>query len=392
MAAGSSRLASLDVLRGLVIVLMALDHTRDFFGAGGFGATNPVTTSPALFLTRWITHLCAPTFVLLAGLGAALALERGQSRWQSARFLILRGLVLIVLELTLVKFGWSLNWNYQFVMLQVIWAIGWSMIVLGLLIWMPGPVLGLLGLLIISTHNLADGVPSKDVLPAAPWLWDLLHRSTFVPLGQIPVISSLVPDASKRVAFNLYPVLPWVGVMLVGFALGAVYRLEPRRRQWGLLALGLLLVAAFLALRWPNWYGEPLPWRAQAEAWRTVASFLNCTKYPPSLQFLLMTLGPALTLLAAFEFHTGYLGRFLAVFGRAPLFFYLVHLPVLHAGARLVANWPDYTVLWASRPRMPRWELSGVYLAWVVAILVLFFPSLWFGWLKRRFGGLLRYL
>lgn len=374
------------------MVLMALDHSRDFFGAGGFGATNPVTTSPALFLTRWITHLCAPTFVLLAGLGAALAREREQSRWRSARFLILRGLVLLVLELTLVKFGWSLHWNYQFIMLQVIWAIGWSMIVLGMLLWLPGPVLGLLGLLIVSAHNLADGVPSKDLLPAAPWLWDLLHRSTFISLGQIPLVSSLVPDASKRVALNLYPVLPWVGVMLVGYALGPVYRLEPRRRQWTLLGMGLLLLAGFVVLRWPNWYGEPVAWRGQAETWRTVVSFLNCTKYPPSLQFLLMSLGPALLLLAAFECSTGYPGRFLAVFGRVPLFFYLLHLPLLHAGARLVANWPDFTVLSASRPRMPRWDLPGVYLAWGVAIFVLFLPSLGFGWLKRRYRGILRYL
>jgi uncharacterized membrane protein len=219
-----------------------------------------------------------------------------------------------------------------------------------------------------------------------------LHRSTFIPLGQIPLLSSLVPDASKRVAFNLYPVLPWIGVMLVGFALGPVYRLEPRRRQWILLGLGLLLGATFFVLRWWNWYGEPVSWRGHAETWRTVASFLNTTKYPPSLQFLLMTLGPALLLSAAFEFRTGPVGRFLAVFGRVPLFFYLLHLPMLNAGARLVANWPDVTVLWASRPRMPRWELPGVYLAWAVAIFVFFLPSLGFGWLKRRYGGLLRYL
>lgn len=380
------------MLRGLVIILMALDHTRDFFGSGGFGATNPAVTSPGLFVTRWITHFCAPTFVLLAGLGAALGIQRGQSRWEAARFLIVRGLWLILLELTIVKFGWSLDWNYRFIMLQVIWAIGWSMIVLGLLLWLPVTVLGLLGLMIICTHNLADGMSGSEVLPAAPWLWDLLHNSRFIPLGQVPIIQDLVPDAKQRIALNLYPVLPWIGVMLAGYALGPVYLLDPRRRRGVLAGLGVAMVIGFVALRWPNFYGESNVWREQANLTRSVMSFLNCTKYPPSLQFLLMTLGPALLLLAGLEWLHGPLARALAVFGRVPLFFYLIHLPALHLGARVVANWPDLEKVWASRPPMPRWDLPGVYAAWGVAVVGLFLPCLGFGWLKRRYGGPLRYL
>ncbi|HMP01051.1 MAG TPA: heparan-alpha-glucosaminide N-acetyltransferase domain-containing protein, partial [Gemmatales bacterium] len=232
----------------------------------------------------WITHLCAPTFVFLAGLGAALSVLRGQSRWAGSAFLISRGFWLILLELTLVKFGWSLNWNYDFVMLQVIWAIGWSMIALGLLLWLPMPVIGLIGLAIVGGHNLTDGLASAKVLPSAPWLWDLLHNQTGMLVNRIPWVADLVPNANRRFVFNLYPVLPWFGVMLTGYGAGLIYRLDPARRRRVLILLGFTLLVGFFALRWPNLYGEPLKWRVFDDPDRSMVPVIQRTENPATLE------------------------------------------------------------------------------------------------------------
>lgn len=394
----AERLDSVDCLRGLVIVLMALDHTKGFFFGGfSFGAENPAFASPWLFFTRWVTHFCAPTFVLLAGLGAFLSRSRGMTRPRLAAFLLSRGLWLVVLELTVVHFGWSWEWNFRQGMWQVIWAVGWSMVGLSFLVWLPAWVVGLLGGLILGGHNVVDGVGGVKVVAEYPWLacmlgergwlWDVLHTTRpFSP-------------AKGYLYYNLYPVLPWFGVLCAGYGLGPVMALATPRRRKVLLALGAAAVVGFVALRYCNTYGDPSRWRVipggeqPVNGVRTTMSFLACTKYPPSLLFVLMTLGPALLMLVLLEWRLPYVKRFFLTYGRVPLFFYVVHLPVLNGMARLVgwlisSGYESFAFI----PLKRGYELPGVYLIWVAVVLVLYFPCLGYGWLKKRYGGVFKYL
>jgi uncharacterized membrane protein len=390
------RLDSVDSLRGLVIVLMALDHTRDFFGGMLFGgAESPAFTSPGVFFTRWVTHFCAPTFVLLAGLGAYLARTRGLSTPALAGFLFTRGLWLVVLELTVVDFGWSWDWNFRNAILQVIWAIGWSMVGLSVLVWLPSWVIGLLGVVIIVGHNIFDGVTGSKLVTEHPWLvhvlgeqgwfWDLLHTPyrSFQP-------------AKGWGYFNLYPLLPWFGVLCAGYGLGPLMTQPAPRRHRGLLLLGLLLIFGFVVLRWFNVYGDPSRWmviltRDQGvNELRTVMSFLACTKYPPSLLFLLMTLGPALVLLVVLERRLPYFKHFFLTLGRVPLFFYLIHLPVIHGLARLDI-WRRIDPVAGGLFPGDSTGLPRVYLTWTIVVLLLYFPCRGYGWLKKRYGGVFKY-
>src|SRR5437867_1661852 len=284
----SSRIASVDFLRGAVMVVMALDHTRGMVGNATFDAMDLTRTYPALFLTRWITHFCAPVFVFLAGTSAFLSTARGKGRSELSRFLWTRGLWLIVLEFTLVRFGWSFRLASPVLVGQVIWALGWSMIVLAALIYLPVSVVAFFGIAMIASHNLLDGVQAKS-FGAFAWLWGILHGGYHFPVA--PGVE-FIP---------IYPLVPWIGVMAAGYGFGCLLLLDQRARRQKLLWLGLGLTGAFVVIRAANVYGDPQPWSMQKDFVFTCFSFVNCTKYPPSLLFLLMTLGPAILLLSVFD-------------------------------------------------------------------------------------------
>jgi uncharacterized membrane protein len=375
------RLESVDLLRGIIMVLMALDHTRDFLGFRGISPTNLAQASAGLFLTRWITHFCAPVFFLLVGTGSSLAL-RSKSRAALSRFLFTRGLWLIFLEVTVVRFAMQFNVDYRVTMLIVFWALGWAMITLSALVYLPTWAIGLFGGLMIAGHNLMDFADSSMFGRLAP-LWVVLHE-----LG--PVFSS-----GGHSVFVAYPLIPWVGVTAAGFALGKVFDWQAMRRKKFLLRLGLGLTLACIVLRALNHYGDPVPWTHQKSAAFTVLSFLNTTKYPPSLLFLLMTLSPAMLLLRAFE---GEIPRWLRpalVFGRVPMFYFVLHLMLIHLLALVVCDvryggvhWvfesPDLSQYPFHAP--PGWGLTlpQVYLAWAFVLIALYPLCAWFADLKRR--------
>jgi uncharacterized membrane protein len=359
------------------MIVMALDHVRDFFGAPGISPTNLAQTTVPLFLTRWITHICAPTFFLLTGTGASLSLGR-KSIPELSRFLLSRGVWLIVLELTVIRcLGYQFNFDYQVTLLVVIWALGWAMIVLSALVWLPPAAILALGIVIVAGHNLLDGVRSTHPL------WILLHSP------------GLVVNRPGVVVFAAYNLVPWVGVTAIGYALGQIYQWRVERRRTFLWRCGLGLTAAFVALRAANGYGDPVPWSPQASAALTVVSFLNVTKYPPSLLFLLMTLGPALLVLRALDGPTPRLLRPATILGRVPLFYFVLHLSLIHLLAVIVcyaqhgaAHWMFESPNLGAYPFTPPpgWGLSlpVIYLLWMVVVLMLYPVCSWFASVKRR--------
>jgi uncharacterized membrane protein len=300
-----SRLGSIDLLRGLVMIVMVLDHTRDFVHAGGLTSdpTNLANTTPMLFMTRWVTHYCAPIFVFLAGVGAYLQHSRGMTRRDLSRFLLTRGLWLIVLEATVIRITTWFNVDYSYLMtLQVIWTLGVSMIVLAALIYLPLRVIAVFGLAMIVLHNAFDGIrvmswhgPGSPAPSVVAKLWILMHQ----PAEFFPVLGDGSP-----VVFVVYPLVPWIGVIAAGYVFGSIYTLDPARRRTLLLQLGLGLIATFVVIRATNLYGDPRPWSMQPSVLFTMFSFVNTTKYPVSLLYLLMTIGPALLALAWFESRT----------------------------------------------------------------------------------------
>lgn len=382
----TDRLDSIDLLRGVVIVLMALDHARDFFSPFPYSPEDLSQASAALFWTRWVTHVCAPVFVLLAGLGAGLsALRRGSTEGLSA-FLLSRGLWLIVLELTLSNLAWlSYFQGYGFV--QVLWVLGWSMIMLAGLIHLPRPLLLIGSLLLIVGHHLLDGIAAREM--AAPWsyLWGLLHEQMWIPMG-------------GSFGFSvIYPLLPWPAVMALGYWMAPVLARSEADRRRQLTQWGLALTGAFVVLRLINVYGDPSPWQANERGpLFTVLSVLNTTKYPPSLLFLLMTLGPALILLPWLERWRGRAAEALLTFGRVPLFFYLPHFYLLHAMAALYSQLRYGAIEWWIRspqswPEAYVPDLGLTYLAWIVAVLLMLPACRWFAGVKsRRRDWWLRYL
>jgi uncharacterized membrane protein len=390
--ARAARLDSVDLLRGLVMVIMALDHTRDFFSSVRFPPTDPGQTYAALFFTRWVTHFCAPVFSLLAGTGVYLASRRSRPS-QIAGFLWKRGVWLIVLEWTIVWFAWTFIPMPMPVML-VIWALGASMVALSLLIRLPPRWVGALGVLMIAGHNLADGIQAAS-LGRFRLAWMILHEPGFYPLS-----------AQGRFGiFVLYPLVPWIGVMAAGYALGEVFAMSSGRRRRMLLVLGAGMCALFVILRLTNLYGNPVAgfsaaaglFAAQPTAGKTIIAFLNVEKYPPSLQYLLMTLGPAVLALAWFERFTfasapGRLARRILVFGRVPLFYYVLHLFLIHSLAVLVGAAARMPIGWlfhggfafGQMPPEFGFGLPFVYLMWGVAIVMLYLPCRWFAGLKQR--------
>lgn len=364
-----ARIESVDVVRGIVIGLMALDHTRDFFGDLAADPTALATTTPALFFTRWITHFCAPAFFLLTGTGAFLALGK-MSKAELARYLVTRGFWLIVLELVVMRFALQFNIDYQVTIVTVLWALGWAMIALAGLIWLPVPAIAAIGMAMVVGHNLLDGITAASFGAWAP-LWTILHAP------------GIVFNDGRFLVVISYVLIPWIGVTALGFCLGRLFQGDAKRRKAWLLSLGIGLTAAFLILRLANVYGDPAPWSPQGSPLWALISFLNVTKYPPSLLFLLMTLGPVLLLLRAFESRVPQLLQPALIIGKVPLFFFILHFFLIHLLA-VLASWlrygeigemfrsPDLDHFPFSQP--PGWgePLPVIYAIWIGVVLLLY--------------------
>ena len=390
-----TRLGSIDLLRGLVMIVMVLDHTRDYVHSGGLVAdpTNLATTTPMLFLTRWVTHYCAPIFVFLAGVGAYLQLSRGMSRRDLSRFLVTRGLWLVVLEFTVIRVTTWFNFDYSFAAnFQVIWTLGVSMIVLAALIHLPLGVIAAFGAILVVGHNAFDGIrvtswqgPGSPVPDAAAKLWILLHQ----PAEFFPLFGDSGP-----VVFVIYPLVPWVGVIALGYVCGSLYTLDPGQRRVWLQRIGLALIAAFIVIRATNVYGDPRPWAPQSTMLFSVFSFVNTTKYPVSLLYLLMTIGPALLALAWFESRrASRTEQVVTRVGRVPLFFYLWQWPLAHGLAVLLSVATGKAIgyyfmsppaVFGAMPPNAGFDLPVVYLSWAAIIAVLIPMCLWFARLKER--------
>jgi uncharacterized membrane protein len=357
---------------------MALDHVRMYFGYGTWYSepTNLATTTPLLFFTRWITHFCAPVFILLSGTSAYLyGIKKGNNK-DVSKFLLTRGLWLIFVELIVVNFAWTFDITYSFRILQVIWAIGISMVVLSALVFLPNKFILAMGLILVFAHNLLDPITmSGNRLRSLAWY--VLHQPTTIFFG-----------SGKMVNF-VYPVLPWIGLMAIGYTLGVLYQQDfdaDKRRQW-LFRLGISLVVLFFVLRGFNLYGEPKVWSEQSSLTYSIMSFLNTTKYPPSLHFLLMTIGPALIFLSFSERLNNKLTTPIIIFGKVPFFFYIVHVYFIHALAMifLVLNehkWDEY-ILSAQEIRsgaLSRFGVSteAVYIVWIIVIAALYPLCRWY--------------
>ena len=353
------------------MIIMALDHTRDFFTNLRFPPENLAKATPALFATRWITHFCAPAFFLLAGVGASLSVSNGRSVRSMSWFLFSRGLWLVLLEMTVLQVAWNFDLEFP-LFLIVIWTLGWSMVVLAGLIFLPRWAIAVFAIAMITTHNMLDGIRPDSFGSLAP-LWNFLHVPGFV-FGK---------------ALLGYPLIPWCGVMALGYALGVVFEWTPEARKRLLIRAGVTMVIAFIVLRYFNLYGNPAPWTAQRSAAMTVASFLNLLKYPPSLMYLLMTLGPVFIALALLDNVRGKVANVVAVYGRVPMFYYVLHIFVIHILAYLFAmvQGGDGSFLNLDVGSFPGWygtSLPGVYLAWVTVVLLLYLPCRWFANLRAR--------
>jgi len=377
VAAKRARLESIDVVRGLIMILMALDHTRDFFGTPGINPSDPANTTIPLFFTRWITHFCAPTFFLLTGTGAFLA-RRRKSTVELSRFLLTRGLWLIFLEVFVTRcLGWQFNFDYHLLSLLVLWALGWAMIVLSALVFLPPWVVTTFGIVMIVIHNLFDSLQSSNPV------WTILHSPNFLL------------NTPQHTIFVAYVLIPWVGVTAVGYGLGQIYAWPSERRRVFLLRLGLCLAAGFVVLRAVNVYGNPVPWSTQKSAVFTVLSFLNTNKYPPSLLYLLMTLGPALLFLWAVDVSAPRWLRPALIFGNVPMFYYLLHIPLIHLIAIAFCytrygqvHWmfesPDLGNFPITPPPGWGYSLPIVYLVWAIVVVALYPLCRWFAGVRQR--------
>jgi uncharacterized membrane protein len=380
-----ARLESVDVVRGVIMVIMALDHTRDFFGQPG-SPTNLATASVALFFTRWITHFCAPVFFLLTGTGAFLSLRK-RTKPELSRFLFTRGLWLIFLELTLFRcLAVQFNFDYHITIINVLWALGWAMIVLSVLVYLPAWAITTFGVVMIAMHNLLDPIDSANPF------WSVLHSP------------NVIFSSRGHTVLVAYPLVPWVGVTAAGYGLGQIYAWTAARRQAFLLRLGIGLSMAFVVLRAINIYGDPFRWTTQRSAVFTALSFLNTTKYPPSLLFLLMTLGPALIFLWAVDAHTPRLLRPALIIGKVPMFYFLLHFAFIHLLAVVICyaryghiHWmfesPDIANFPITQP--PGWGLTlpFVYLLWAFVVLAMYPICNWYAAVKQRSNNpLLSYL
>jgi uncharacterized membrane protein len=382
LAGKRPRIESVDVLRGIIMIIMALDHVRDYFAVPGLSPTDMATTTVPLFFSRWITHFCAPVFFLLTGTGAYLSLRK-KSKGELSWFLFTRGLWLIFLELVVLRcLAWQFNFDYHLTILVVIWALGWAMIVLAGLVWLPDSIVIAFGVIMIAGHNLFDAVQAQSFGSLAP-LWTILHSP------------NLIYSSPRHVIFVAYPLIPWIGVTAAGYGLGKIFAWPPDRRRKLLLQLGMGLTLAFIVLRAVNIYGDPFRWSAQHSSVFTALSFLNTTKYPPSLLFLLMTLGPAMLLLRAMDGGTpGFLRPALTI-GKVPMFYYAMHVVIIHILAVIICYMRYRHVHWmfespglAQYPVTPPpgwgYTLPVIYLIWAGVVLALYPLCRWFAALKQR--------
>jgi uncharacterized membrane protein len=427
LSASSSRIGSIDIIRGAVMVLMAIDHVRVFSGVPAGGPT------PGVFFTRWVTHFCAPAFIFLAGTSAFLYGEKVRDRGTLARFLLTRGAWLVLLELTVLRFAWTFNFDYaHYALAGVIWVIGWCMILMAALVYLPVAAIGAIGVAIIALHNVTDFYGVQLVRAASTsslsWLWQTLY------FGGNIALSSAGEDGPQLAV--LYSIIPWIGVMAAGYAFGQVMRLDPARRRRICFTLGGGAIAAFLVLRGFNLYGDPRPWgdaarRAAAQKFATqqaaaqpnasasqpaptpppqpsgtagprrvpprtppLLQFLGTNKYPASLLFLLMTLGPTILLMPLLERARGPVARILTVFGRVPFFYYVLHIPLIHLifvllsivrfGSVIPWMTTNHPMFVPPPPPGYTYSLTALYAITLLVVTALYFPCRWFAELKAR--------
>lgn len=378
----STRIESIDLLRGLVMIIMALDHVRDYFHADAF-LFNPLdlsNTNVPLFFTRWITHFCAPVFVFLAGTSAFLVGSR-KGKAELSSFLLKRGIWLIVLEFTIINIAWFFNFQFSLIALTVIWALGVGMIALAAAIHLPFKAILGFGIILIVAHNLLDPLKMSGTDPFTV-LWALLHEFKGIQLDPFFL-------------FIGYPVLPWVGIMLLGYCFGQLYLpgTNAASRKKILLRTGFAMVSAFVIIRLLNSYGDPFPWAVQQSGVFTVLSFINVTKYPPSLDYILVMLGPALIFLALSENSKGKISQYVIALGRVPMFYYIIHLYVIHIIAVFAALATGFEFsdmifnTWVTDSPNLRgygFNLGITYLVWISVVLALFPICLWYDRYKIR--------
>lgn len=378
-----ARINNIDLLRGLVMIIMALDHTRDLFHniALTQDALNLQTTTPALFFTRWITHFCAPVFVFLTGTSIYLQSLR-KSKKELSIFLVKRGLWLVFVEIFIMTFLLTFDIHYSIILLAVIWAIGVSMIILGLLIWLPYTAILTLGLIIVFGHNALDFYEAKR--ESFSVLYMFLHRQAFMPLSETRFLGAL------------YPLLPWIGLMMVGFCFGRIYEpgTTPTAQKKRIALIGYTLIILFVLLRAINVYGDPSPWSQQQSSLYSFLSFINTTKYPPSLLFMCMTMGPALLFLAYVGPVKNGVTRFVTYYGKVPFFYYVMHFFILHVVTSIftIARGHSFEEAAKGAPGIPfkfvfpneGFELWGVYITWILVVLFLYPLCKWFAEYKAR--------
>jgi uncharacterized membrane protein len=379
-----ARIFSIDLLRGIVMVIMALDHVRDYFHETAMtdDPLNLETTTLPLYFTRWITHFCAPIFVFLAGTSAYL-LGKKKSKSELSRFLIKRGLWLMVIEITIVTLGWTFNPLFNLLIIQVIWAIGVSMLLLGILIFIPYRYLLLLGLMIVFGHNLLDYVEAEREGKLG-FLWNLVHQGNF----------SFYNLDSSHFILIVYAFLPWLGVMILGYCLGKLYEpdFDPVRRRKILLYLGAGMLLLFAIVRSINLYGDPAPWSAQSDKLYSLLSFLKVSKYPPSMLFICITIGIALFALAGLENVQNRFTRWVIVYGRVPFFYYVFHIYLIHVLCVIVFYFSGYgasdivspNTPFLFRPQNFGYELYIVYGIWLMVVLLLYPVCRWYNRYKSN--------
>ncbi len=375
------RFKSVDLLRGLVVILMALDHARYFYSPYPFQPVDLENTFPILFFTRWVTHFCAPLFILLAGMSAAFYQSKGRTRAELALYLFTRGILLIVIELVWVNFWWQLGFTYG-LDVQVLWAIGWSMITLAGLVYLPQKLILLIGLTMVLGHNLLDDINSIN-MGAFASLWVILHEKAWIPLG-----------AGGIGIYVVYPLIPWLGVIALGYVLGNYIVDQTERFSRICFQLGTVLLLLFIILRGFNLYGDPSHWSFYQESMtKSLMSFLNTTKYPPSLLFLCMTIGPGLIFLSFL--HTlrlnNLVSRIVMIFGSLPLFFYILHIPVITISAYFwsMLQFSEVNAGW-QLSKASGWpvgyepSLLRAYVVWGILLVLFYFCCRWYKKVKQN--------
>lgn len=386
-----SRINSIDITRGLVMVIMALDHVRDFMHSTSMSQdpTNIQTTTTLLFMTRWVTHLCAPTFVFLSGVSAYISFRRSMNISESRTFLLKRGIWLIILEFTIINFVLWFDIHFRFMIMEVISAIGMSFIVLSFMLKLPSRIIGITGLIIIFSHNLLQGIsiPSN---PVAIFITSVLFRPFMIQIG---------PDFSL---FTAYPLIPWLGIMLAGFACGEFFELPSEERKKIFLRIGLAALSLFVIIRYINIYGDPSQWSEQKSPLFTFLSYINTTKYPPSLLFILLFLGLTFLVLFISEKTNNRFSNLLTIYGRVPLFYFIIHLFIIHSLMFVMLIMQGFgnkdLIFGAFKNGRPSKgggvDLWVIYLIWLSVVLLLYPICKWYGKYKSQHteNKLLRYL